>query len=247
MSTSNQYNLKMNRVIIPVILGILVTIASSMTLQEVTGQELDVLESGVISTASKDYTISNNFEIRVFHDGELIRIKGVTATGYPYYAYQRTIDGDTELRGKIFVDGKVVPLVKKATFVKEKELEVLTELLILIKQPLSAYYTESYNIIAKVFDSSANPLKQFEHNSGLIAGVDVQIILTDPQGDVFRTFNATTNSMGYVDKRFQWQYADPVGKYNVTVIANDGVSKISKQFETDYKGYHPYYSSSDNP
>ncbi len=235
-------------IIVPGALGILAIILTPTLIQDVYSQEeLVVLQSGIVSTSSKDYPISNNFEIRVFHDGELVRIKGVTASGHPYYVYQKISDGDVELRGKIFIDGKVVPLVKKTTFVQEKEPESVTDLLILIKQPLSAYYTESYNIIAKVFDASANPLEEFEYKSGLIEGVDVQIILTDPQGKVFRTFSAETNSMGYVDERFQWQFADPVGKYNVTVIAEDGITKVSKQFETNYKGYHPYYSSSDNP
>ena len=252
MSISKQYNSKLDKTTIPAILGILVIVASPIILQEVTSQELVVLETGVISTASKDYTISNNFDVRVFHDGELIRIKGVTASGHPYYAYQRTVDGEVNLQGKIFIDGKVLPLVKKTalvektTITQKEEPESVTDLLILINQPSFGYYTQYYNIIAKVFDSSANPLKQFEYNSGLIKGADVRIILTDPQGNVFRTFDGITNAMGYVNERFQWQYGDPVGKYNVTVVVDDGVSKVSKQFETDYKGYHPYYSASDN-
>jgi hypothetical protein len=241
-------------IIVPIILGILTIALSPMMIQVFSQEELLVLETGIISTSSKDYPISNNFEIRVFHDGELIRIKGITAEGYPYYAYQKIVGQDIELRGKIFIDGKASPLVKKVTFGSEPKSEVVsepesvsdTDMMILIKHPSSAYYRGSYNIIAKVFDASANPQERFDQNSGLIEGIDIQIILTDPQGNVFRTFDGITNSMGYVDERFPWQYGDPVGQYNVTVIADDGVNKITRQFETDYKGYHPYYSSDDD-
>ncbi len=238
----------LSRIILPGLLGILAVTISPLIIQEIYSQEeLVVLNNGVISTASNDYQISSNFEIRVFHDGELIRIKGITASGYPYYVYQKMIDGDAELRGKIFINRQMYPIVNKVSYIQEPEQEPRTEMLILIDHTSSSYYTQSYNIITKVFDVSQNPLKLFEHKSGLLEGVDVQIILTDPDGNVFRIYNGTTNALGYFDERFQWPYASPIGQYNVTVIADDGINKIAKQYDTSYKGYHPYYTSSDNP
>jgi len=242
----------LSRVILPGLLGILAIMMSPVIIQEIYSQEeLLVLNNGVISTASNDYPISSNFEIRVFHDGELIRIKGITASGYPYYAYQKMTDGDAELRGKIFIDGKMFSIVNKVSYIQvsepEQEQEPVAEMLILIDHTSSSYYTESYNVITKVFDISQNPLEQFGYNSGLLEGIDIQIILTDPDGNIFRTYNGTTNALGYFNERFQWKYGDPIGQYNVTVIADDGINKITKQYDTAYKGYHPYYSSSDNP
>ena len=234
--------------ILPGLLGILAIMISPLIIQEIYSQEeLLLLNNGVISTASNDYSISSNFEIRVFHDGELIRIKGITTSGYPYYVFQKISDGDTELRGKIFINGKMHSIVNKVSYIQEPEPEPETEMLILIDHSSSSYYTESYNVITKVFDASQNPLKLFEYNSGLLEGIDIQIILTDPDGNVFRTYNGETNALGYFDERFQWKYADPIGQYNVTVIADDGINKIAKQYDTSYKGYHPYYTSSDNP
>ncbi len=242
----------LSRVILPGLLGILAITISPLIIQEIYSQEeLLLLNNGLISTATNDYQISSNFEIRVFHDGELIRIKGITASGYPYYVYQKMIDGDAELRGKIFINGKMFSIVNKVSYIQESESEPeqesVAEMLILIDHTSFGYYTQSYNVIAKVFDALQNPLKVFEHNSGLLEGIDIQIILTDPDGNVFRTYNGTTNALGYFDERFQWKYADPIGQYNVTVIADDGINKIAKQYDTSYKGYHPYYTSSDNP
>jgi len=242
----------LSRIILPGLLGILAITISPLIIQEIYSQEeLLVLNNGIISTASNDYPISSNFEIRVFHDGELIRIKGITASGYPYYAYQKMIDGDAELRGKIFIDGKMFSIVNKVSYIQksepEPEQEPVAKMLILIDHTSFGYYTQSYNVITKVFDAFQNPLKQFEHKSGLLEGIDIQIILTDPDGNIFRTYDGTTNALGYFNERFQWQYGDPVGQYNVTVIADDGINKITKQYDTSYKGYHPYYSSSDNP
>ena len=238
----------LSRIILTGLLGILAITISPLIIQEIYSQEeLLVLNNGVISTSSNDYQISSNFEIRVFHDGELIRIKGITASGYPYYVYQKMTDGDVELRGKIFINGQMHPIVNKVSYIQEPEPEPETEMLILIDHSSSSYYTQSYNVIAKIFDASQNPLKLFEYKSGLLEGIDIQIILTDPDGNVFRTYNGETNALGYFDERFQWKYADPIGQYNVTVIADDGINKIAKQYDTSYKGYHPYYTSSDNP
>jgi len=239
----------LSRVILPGLLGILAITISPLIIQEIYSQEeLLLLDNGVISTATNDYQISSNFEIRVFHDGELIRIKGITASGYPYYVYQKMIDGDVELRGKIFIDGKIFPIVNKLSTIQKitSEPEPETEMLIVAKQPSFGYYRFSYNIIAKVFDASTNPLEIFEQRSGVLEGIDIQIILEDPDGNVFRSYNGTTNAFGYFDERFAWKYGDPVGQYNVTVIADDGIKKISKQYETAYRGYHGYYVLDDN-
>ncbi len=110
----------LSRVILTGLLGILAIMMSPVIIQEIYSQEeLLVLNNGVISTASNDYQISSNFEIRVFHDGELIRIKGITASGYPYYAYQKMTDEDAELRGKIFIDGKMFSIVNKVSHIQE--------------------------------------------------------------------------------------------------------------------------------
>jgi len=240
-------------IILPGLLGILAITISPLIIQEIYSQEeLLVLNNGVISTASNDYPISSNFEIRVFHDGELIRIKGITTSGYPYYAYQKMIDEDTELRGKIFIDGKMLSIVNKVSYIQESEPESEsapeseTEMLILVDHTSFGYYRFSYNIIAKIFDASTNPFEVFEQNSGVLDGIDIQIILTDPDGNVFQTYNGTTNALGYFNERFDWQYSDPVGQYNVTVIADDGIKKISKQYETEYRGYNPYYVADDD-
>jgi len=236
-----------SRVILPGLLGILAIMMSPLIIQEIYSQEeLLVLNNGVISTASNDYPISNDFEVRVFHDGELMRIKGVTASGYPYYVYQKIVDGDAEIQGKIFIDGKMLQIVNKLPTIQkitsEPESESETEMLILVDHSSFSYYTEYYNVIAKVFDASQNPLKQFEHKSGLLEGIDIQIILTDPDGNAFRTYNGTTNAFGYFDENYFWAYGDPVGQYNVTVIADDGISKITKLYDTSYKGWHPFYT-----
>jgi len=232
----------LSRVILPGLLGILAITISPLIIQEIYSQEeLLLLNNGVISTASNDYQISSNFDIRVFHDGELIRIKGITASGYPYYVYQKMIDGDAELRGKIFINGQMHSIVNKVSYIQEPEPEPETEMLILVDHPSFGYYRFSYNIIAKVFDASTNPLEIFEQRSGVLEGIEIQIILEDPDGNVFRTYDGKTNALGYFNERFAWKYGDPVGQYNVTVIADDGAKKISRQYETAYRGYDPYY------
>ena len=212
-----------------------------------------ILETGIISTATDDYDISGQFEVRVIGDGDIIRMKGITVSGNPYYAYQRVIDGEPAIFGKIFIDGAAVPLVNKAVeqtvqeeTVEEQEPEK-SNLRIAMQHPAYGYFTQAYNFVVKIFDSNQNPNSNFISNIGKLSGVNVELILTDSQGKILKTFEGVTDSQGIFDGSHTWKYEDPLGQYNVTVIADNGKVKTVQQFETDYNGYHPYYSGSQNP
>ena len=78
--------------------------------QQIEPESSPILESGIISTKNKDYIISNDFDIRQFFFGKILRISGTTIDGNFYYVYHRIIDDEISLRGKIFIDGKFLTI-----------------------------------------------------------------------------------------------------------------------------------------
>ena len=121
-----------------------------------------IFQNSVVSTPSEDYEISGDFEVRVLQDGELVRVKGITVDGYPYYTYQRMIDDEPKLFGKIFIDGKPIQVVYKAILVqtapqietvKKKQLKMKhhQKRIITIEQPLFAYSHIIKHIVTKRF------------------------------------------------------------------------------------------------
>jgi len=47
------------------------------------------LGTGIISTQDRDFAVSNDFQTRIFQNGKIMRLSGVTTTGEPYYIYQK--------------------------------------------------------------------------------------------------------------------------------------------------------------
>ena len=91
---------------LPFILPLLVLFMIPIISESFAQEEFSILETGIISTVTDDYDISGKFEIRVIGDVDIIRMKGITVSGNPYYAYQRVIDGEQIISGKIFIDGR---------------------------------------------------------------------------------------------------------------------------------------------
>ena len=211
-----------------------------------------LLQTGMISTSSADYEISSDFDIRIIGDGDYIRIKGMTVSGYPYYVYEKTINGESMLYGKIFVGGTAVPVVHKEIqeVVEEpvqQSIQPKNDLIIAIQHPTYGYYTQTYSFVTKVFDLNQNPKGVFDWNLGKRTNVDVTLSLIDPNGKVLATETGKTNTQGIFSGSYFWQYSDAIGTYTVKVTADDGTNKVTKEFTTSYNGYHPFYSGSQNP
>jgi len=239
----------LSRHILPGLLGILAITISPLIIQEIYSQEeLLVLNNGVISTATNDYPISSNFEIRVFHDGELIRIKGITASGYPYYAYQKMSDGDTELRGKIFIDGKMRSIVNKISYIQEpekitsepekitSELEEKKNLAVTVDSRKTSQFYDRYFIKVRVFDADVNPNPETsKSNDGILSGVPVKVDLIRPTGETIATMEGTTDSFGLYEGSYLWGFNELRGDYGVNLDVDNG--SYLEELQTFYRGY----------
>jgi len=229
--------------ILPGFLGILAITISPLIIQEIYSQEeLLVLNNGLISTPSNDYQISGNFEIRIFHDGELIRIKGVTVSGYPYYVYQKMIDGNPVLKGKIFIDGnpfsvitKYISSIKQEQEEEQPQVEYDKKIDVKVQQSTYGYYYDSYKINVKIFDSELNSKPVFYDFEGVIEDSTVNVSLKHDSGVIVANVTGNSDIGGLFEGKYRWGYNDPTGHYTVTLNVNDG--QWIETFDTFYRGY----------
>jgi hypothetical protein len=68
------------------------------------------LQTGKFQTENNQFLISDDFEIREFFNGNIIRISGQTLEGFPYITYSIIKNDEIETIGKIFINGKFVKL-----------------------------------------------------------------------------------------------------------------------------------------
>jgi len=214
-----------------------------------------ILQAGVISTEKKDYIISNDFEIRVIQEGKLLRISGTTADGFPYYAYQRTSNEDISLYGKVIVNGEFVQIIKNVTLVQSKVQEPVEtveeipipskpEMLVLVQQSDRKEYGYAYTLTAKVFDAKINSNQEFYSSDGKLEGIKVTVTISDSEGNLLTSFDGLTDVYGQYDTSYLWGYNDARGTYTVTLVADNGETTVTQNYETAYLGY---IEPKDNP
>jgi len=195
------------------------------------------LQTGIISTNNQDFAISQEFEAKIFQNGKIIRLSGLTTTGEQYYLYQKSIGGDTIVRGKIYVNGAFVPIIFKEKLLEQKTLQPDTKLAMAVKHSQYTYSNYQFVISVKVFDAEQNPFPNYNHRTGVLENVFVNVTIIDRFDEFVTTLSGNTDSIGV----FQGNYlvlenVVDQGKYNVNVIIDDGTSSISQSFTTFFRG-----------
>jgi len=174
--------------------------------QQIDPESSPILESGIISTKNKDYMISNDFDIRQFFYGKILRISGTTIDGNFYYVYHKIIDDEISLRGKIFLDGKFVPLeFNKVPEQVADESSTSSEqptMKILVQQSERVYWQKDYGITIRVFDAELNTLNDINQNWGYLSDIDVLIEITNPENEPLRSFKGKTDHNGTFEAGF---------------------------------------------
>ena len=189
--------------------------------QQIELESSTILESGIISTKNKDYIISNDFNIRQFFYGKILRISGTTIDGNFFYVYHRILDDEISSRGKIFLDGKFVPLEfnkEPEQVAKESSMPLeQPEMKILVQQTERVYWTESFGITIRVFDAKLNTLNDFNQNWGYLADVDVIVEIFNPENEFFTSFKGKTDKTGNFEAGFFVFHKTLKGEYTVKI------------------------------
>ena len=195
------------------------------------------LQTGIISTNNQDFAISQEFEARIFQNGKILRLSGLTTTGEQYYLYQKSIGDNTIVKGKINVNGVFVPIIFKEEQLEQKTLQSETKLAMAVKVSQYTYSNYQFVISVKVFDAEKNPSPNYNQRIGVLKNVFVNATITDQFDEFITNLSGNTDSTGV----FQGSYLvleDVVdqGEYNVNVTIGDGTSNITQSFTTFFRG-----------
>ena len=202
-----------------------------------------VFQTGIISTDSQDYAISKNFQTRIVQDGKIMRLNGITTTGEAYYLYQKMVDNEIIVKGKILVNGIFVPIKYKDKIVEPEIPDgPKTDLIISAKLPQYTYARYPFAISVKVFDAKKNPQAKFEQGEGALENVFVNVTITNQFDKYVTSFSGKTDPNGL----FRGSYVvreniDPPGKYNVNVTVDGVDTLISQSFTTFFRANIKYY------
>ncbi len=200
-------------------------------------ENIIALQTGIISTNNQDYAISQEFKVRIFQNGKIMRLSGITTTGEQYYLYQKSIGDDTIVRGKIYVNEAFVPIIFKKELLEQKTQQEDTKLAMSVKLSQYTYSNYQFVISVKVFDAEKNPSPNYNQRIGVLKNVFVNATITDQFDEFITNLSGNTDSTGV----FQGNYLvleDVVdqGEYNVNVTIDDGTSNITQSFTTFFRG-----------
>ena len=219
--------------------------------QDAFGFEEDflTLQTGIISTHDRDFAVSNDFETRVFKNGNIIRLSGITITGDPYYIYQKSINGDIVLKGKILVGGEFISIIQREIIIEPQvSLEPDTQLIMSAKLPHHTYANYPLIISVKVFDAEQNPQARYDQSFGALGNVFVNITITNEFDEFVTSLSGNTNENGLFNKSHKVREGiDLPGEYTVNVTIDDGKSSTSQTFKTFFRGDYRDYVEGDNP
>ena len=195
------------------------------------------LQTGIISTSSQDYAISQEFDVRIFQDGRIMRLSGITTTGEQYYLYQKIVGENTIVKGKIFVDNAFIPIIFKEGFLEKKVQQSDTELIMAVKLSHHTYSNYKFFISVKVFDGEVNPQARYDNRLGVLENVFVEVTITDRFENHVTTLSGYTDSIGVFQENYLvLEGVIDQGEYNVNVMIDDGNSKNSESFTTFFRG-----------
>jgi len=226
----------MNMVMISVLSGVFFT---QVDKQIAFGFEENILplQTGIISTSNQDFALSQEFEARIFQDGKIMRLSGITTTGEQYYLYQKIVGGDTIVKGKIFVNNAFVPIIFNKEFLEQKTQQVDTELIMVVKLPSYTYANYQFGISVKVFDGEINPKPKYESRVGALENVFVNVTITDRFENHVTTLSGQTDSIGlFQDEYLVLENVVDQGEYEVNVMIDDGNTNTRESFTTFFRG-----------
>jgi len=195
------------------------------------------LQSGIISTSSQDYAISQEFESKIFQNGKIMRLSGITITGEQYYLYQKIVGDDTIVKGKIFVNNAFIPIIFNEEFLLQKTQQTDTELIMAVKLSDYTYSNYKFVISVKVFDADVNPKARYDSRIGVLENVSVKVTITDRFDNHVTTLSGNTDSTGvFQDNYLVLESVVDQGEYNVNVMIDEENTKTSESFTTFFRG-----------
>lgn len=201
------------------------------------------IQTGKLFTDKKEFSISNEINIREFFDGKIIKITGYTVEGYPYITYSKISDSQITTHGKIFTDNKFLSLIFDQQISQIEKREKLDNMLILTQYTERLYSGQTAKIDIKVFEINKNKLNDFNQNYGYVPDTDIKITVLDKNGQIFSSSDGITNDRGFYHAEFFIPRNSQSGTFTVIINAENDNSKSAKTVQIFNLGEVPDHDS----
>ena len=191
--------------------------------------EILFFQTGELNTVENQFQISNNFVIREFFNGNIIRVSGQTLEGFPYITYSKISEESIDTHGVIFINNQFVKLsfVEKSIQVEEAK-NKNNDLAIAMQYTQRAHSKQYVYIDAKIFDKEQNKYNYFDQNHGQISNVTVHISITDENNFEIFTFQGITNDQGLIETEYLIPDNSKIETLTITINAENDISHSSK-------------------
>jgi len=105
-----------------------------------------------------------------------------------------------------------------------EETEVKQEVAVAISNPFSTRISDVYTLTIRVYDQTINPKADIQKQEGYLEGIEVNIEILAPNGNVFKTISGETDNKGYfIFAHKLTDNIDKVGTYTLTIKVNNQV------------------------
>jgi hypothetical protein len=149
------------------------------------------------------------------------------------------LDATTSKGDRFFVLAKVRndAVESSTTSVQEPLSPVQTKiinksLLLLVKQTERVGWKDEYKFAVRVFESKSNPLSDFYKTSGYVENIRITGKISDPDGQIIKTFNGNTQKFGYYLDSLIISDNARTGNYILEVAASgDGYDYVVQKFD----------------
>ncbi|TBR09827.1 MAG: hypothetical protein EPO62_04425 [Candidatus Nitrosotenuis sp.] len=105
------------------------------------------------------------------------------------------------------------------------------DLIMLVKQSLRNYWNDDYKVFVKVFDKKLNPNPDFDSFSGAVNDTDITVIISLPDGSEKKILSGKTQNGFWQGTQYFAERQDSPGKHIVNVVAKDGNSVVSQNYD----------------
>ena len=197
-------------------------------------------QSGELQTEENQFLISNDFHIREFFNGNIIRVSGLTLEGFPYITYSKITNDGIDTFGKIFIKGEFVELffVEKTTK-NEDEKEKSDDLSIVTQYTQRAHSKQSIFIDIKIFDKEQNKYNDFSQNYAHISNTNIQVVITNEENKEVFSSNGTTNDKGLFETKYLVPENSKRETLTIVISAENDNSSSSKILQSFILGNIP--------
>jgi len=192
-----------------VIFGIFVIFSiGSISINSISGQidplsEIIFFQTGKLYINNNQFQISDEFTVRAFFDGNIIRISGQTIEGFPYITYSKISDQNIDTHGSIFINNQFQKLSFSENIIQTKQpVDKKDDLVIVVQYTQRAHSKQLIFVDVKIFEKEQNKYNDFNQNYGYISNTNIKVTITDD--DNLEIFSSTgiTNDKGLFETKY---------------------------------------------